>query len=265
MAVFDALRRAPTAIRRNPILLVPMFVMMATQIPVVALQTVDPALASLFSFGFSGLYLFAIPFFQGGIIAMAHDSLEGHTTLGRFVDAGKHYYVSLLVAYLVLLVAYSVIGLVGVLMGLAGFTAVAAGGGLAGANPIVLLVFGAIVALLILTYLVAVFFLQFYGQAIVLEDTGAIDGLTRSMHVVRANLTSTLGYTLLTATVGILFGAVIAITSFFLSPSSAQIAGTPQPSLSVTLLLGVLLTLVGTLFGTFFLVFSVAFYEELTT
>ena len=49
MAVLTALRESPSALARNPVLFVPVFVAMAVQLPVLLVQSVNPILASVAS------------------------------------------------------------------------------------------------------------------------------------------------------------------------------------------------------------------------
>lgn len=264
MAVLNALRRTPGAIGRNPVLLVPVVLLMLTQLPPLLLQSVNPLLSSIVSMVLSLVLIVVIPFFQGGTIAMADESLDGRTKLQTFVDAGKSNYLSILGAYLILLAVYFVLGIIGFIFMVVGFASVLGAGGLESASMAALVVIGILVAAAILVYLVAVFFLQFYGQAIVLEGEGAIGGLKRSASVVRNHLVSTLGYTVLCMVFGGLLGVVFAVASLVLSPQPTTFAAMPDPSLTVVSVAALVMFIVGTVFSVFFLVFSVSFYRSLT-
>ena len=265
MVVLNALRRTPSALRRNPVLLVPILVILVLQIPQFALQAVNPLLSSLVSLGVSLVFLVVMPFFQGGLIAMADEALDGRTALQTFVDDGKSNYVSLLVAYLALIAVNFALGMVAFFVALFGGIFVMGSGGLESASITVLVAIGIVVALIVILYLLVLFFIQFYGQAIVIEEMGAVDGLKHSASVVRRHIVSTLGYSILVGILGGVFGGVFGVLSLLVSPQSA--AAFPLPELSLPLVAGVgLLVLVaGTLFGGFFAVYSVSFYRELSS
>jgi len=152
------------------------------------------------------VFLVVMPFFHGGLIAMADEALDGRTALQTFVDDGKANYVSLLVAYLALMAVNFALGMVAFFVALFGGIFVLGGGGLESASLAVLAAIGIVVAIVVLLYLLVLFFLQFYGQAIVLEDMGAVDGLKHSASVVRHHLVSTLGYSVLVGILGGVFG-----------------------------------------------------------
>lgn len=263
MAVFSALRRTPGALARNPVVFVPVLVLMAFQVPQYVLQSVNPLLSTLYSLAMMAVYVLVVPFFQGGILGMADEALDGRTSLGAFVAAGTANYVSMLGAYLAILAANVVLGIVAALLfvagGLAAYTSGDAGTGVAAIGAVV--VAGAVLALV---YLLLVIFVQFYGQAIVLDDEGAVGGLKRSLSVVRHNLLATVGYTLLLAVVGMVAGLVFGLASIAMSPTSAAALGVPALSLPAVVLVAVVVTLLGSLMGGVFGTYSVAFYRALT-
>ena len=264
MAVLNALRRSPSALRRNPVVLVPILVISLLQVPQLALQAGDPLLSSVVSLGVSLVFLVVTPFFHGGLIAMADEALDGRTALQTFIDDGRTNYVSLLVAYLALVAINFALGMVAFFVALFGGIFVLGSGGLESASIAVLAVIGIVVAVVVLLYFLALFFLQFYGQAIVLEEMGAVDGLKRSVSVVRQHLVSTLGYSILVGILGGIFGGVFGVLSLLLSPQSAAALHLPELSLPLVAVVGLLVLVVGTLFGGFFGVYSVSFYRELT-
>lgn len=262
MAVLKALRRTPGALRRSPVLFAPVLVILLFQVPQLVLQSVNPLVASVVSLGLSLLFVFVMPFFQAGIVGMADEALDGRTSLERFLDEGRSNYVSILVAYLLLVAVNFVIGFVvffaAIFGGIAFFGDV--GGG---ANLAVLGTVGAIAGVLVLAYLLFVFFVQFYAQAIVIDDFGAVAGIEHSVSVVRQHLVSTLGYTLLVTVLGGVAGLVFAVAGLLVSPRSAAVLPLPELSLVGTVGVAVLVALLGTLFGGFFAVYSVAFYRTL--
>ncbi|WP_336023973.1 hypothetical protein [Halobellus salinisoli] len=266
MAVLTALRESPGALVRNPILFVPVLVVMLVQLPVLLLQSVNPILAGVASALVSLLSIAAIPFFQGGLLAMADEALDGRTSFATFLESGKRHYVAILVAYLVLLAVNFTFGMVAFVAGIAGSVLLIGSGQFGGPNLAVLVALGVVAAIGILAYLLVVFFLQFYGQAIVLEGRDAVEGLKRSIAVVRENLLSTIGYVLLAGVVGSLAGLGFAGASALLSQgTTTSVMGNaaPAPSLPVLAGVGVGVLVLGTLFGGFFSVFSVAFYRKI--
>ena len=264
MVVLNALRRTPSTLRRNPVLLVPILVISLFQVPQLALQAVNPLLSSVVSLGLSLVFLVVMPFFQGGLIAMADEALDGRTALQTFIDDGKANYVSILVAYLALVAVNFTLGMIAFFVVLFGGVFVFGSGGLESASIAVLAVIGIVVAIVVFLYLLVLFFLQFYGQAIVLDDMGAVDGLKHSVSVVRHHLVSTLGYSVLVGIHGGLFGGVYGVLSLLLSPQSATALHLPELSLPVMVVVGLLVLAGGTLFGGFFAVYSVSFYRGLT-
>ncbi|MFB6096313.1 MAG: hypothetical protein ABEJ74_02870, partial [Haloferacaceae archaeon] len=178
-----------------------------------------------------------------------------------FVDEGVDHYVSVLLAYLGLMALNFVLGAVAFFVAVAGGLVYLGGDGLGSAGVAVLAVIGVVVAAAVLAYLLVTFFVQFYGQAIVLEDRGVVGGVERSLSVVRHSLVSTFGYTLLNAVVGLLAGAVFGGASVLLSTGTATQFGLPEPTLPVVAGVVLLVALGGTLLGGFFAVFSVSFYR----
>lgn len=264
MVVLNTLRRTPSALRRNPVLFIPILVLSLFQIPQLALQAVNPLLSSIVSLGLSLVLLVVMPFFQGGLIGMADEALDGKTALQTFMDAGKANYVSILVAYLGLMAVNFVLGMFAFFVGVVGAVFVLGSGGLASANIATLAVIGLVVAIVILLYLIVLFCLQFYGQAIVLDDMGAVDGLKHSVSVVRQHILSTLGYSILVGVLGGVFGGIVGVFSLLLSPESTTAFHLPELSLPLLAVVGLLALVVSVVFSGFFAVYSVSFYRGLT-
>jgi hypothetical protein len=261
MAVLKALRQTPSALQRNPILFVPVLVILLFQIPQLVLQAINPLVASVVSMVISLVFIFIMPFFQAGIVGMADEALDGQTSLESFVREGKSNYVSILVVSLVLVAVNFALGFVAFFVAIfGGFAAYSDTGGVAIG---VLVIIGLIVALVVLAYLLVIFFVQFYSQAIVLDDLGATDGLKHSVSVVRHHLVSTLGYSVLVGVLGGIAGGVFAIGSLLTSPQSASTLPLPQISLAGAVGVILLVLVFGVLFGGFFGVYSVAFYRTI--
>jgi len=273
MAVRSALRRSPGAVVRNPALLVPILGVVLVQLPTVALQSVTPLLASAGSLVTSLVLVAAVPFLQAGLLAMADEALDGSTSLATFVDAGRRYYAPVLVAYLAILGVNAVVGLVVVVLaGVGG--AIALGTGLAGASLPVVAAIGVLVAVVAVGYLAAIFLVQFYGQAIVLDGCGGVDGLVRSVAVVRATPTASIGYGIVAGLLGGAVGVVAGIGSAVASlgaapagitgPGSSAAGSLPGVSVPVVVAIGGAAVAAVTLVGGVLTVFSVAFYREIT-
>lgn len=242
MAVRSALRRSPGAVARNPALLAPILGTVLVQLPTVALQSVTPLLASAGSLVTSLVLVAAVPFLQAGLLAMADEALEGSTSLATFVDAGRRYYAPVLVAYLVVLGVNAAVGVVVVVLaGVGG--AIALGTGLAGASLPVVAAIGVLVAVVAVGYLAAILLVQFYGQAIVLDGRGGVDGLARSVAVVRANPRGSIGYGivagLLGGTVGVVAGVGSAVASVGAAPWGAGGPGSSAAGASLPVVVAV--------------------------
>lgn len=261
MTVLQAIRRSPSALARSPALFIPMSLLFLLQAPQLALQSTNPLVSSVYSLVLSLAFLVVIPFVQGGMIGMAHDSLSGYpSNLSHFVEYGRDNYVSLLVAYLIILAVNFVLGFAFVIIGGVGFVL-----GFASTNTIVIAIVAVVALLFLLIYLVFAFFIQFYAQAIVVDGHGAVDGLKHSYRVVRANVLTTIGYMVLVLVFGLLVGAIYGAASLLLSPQAAAGIGLPTLSLPALVAVALVLTLFMGVASTFFLVFSVAFYDELTS
>lgn len=264
MSVLDALRQTPRALQRNPVMFVPVLVVMLFQLPQLVLQAVNPLLASVVSLALSLVFVLVTPFFQAGLIAMADEALDGRTSLATFVDEGKSNYVSVLVAYLLLVGVNFVIGVVVFLAALFGGVAFLGHGGLGAVGVGVLAAVALVGLLVLLAYLGFVFLVQFYGQAIVVDGYDALDGLKHSTVVVRQNLVSTLGYSVLVGVVGGLAGLGLGLLSALSSAQSAGVAGFGHLSLAATLVVAIVVVVAGTVLGGVFGVFSVAFYRTVS-
>jgi hypothetical protein len=262
VAVLNALRETPGALLRNPVVFVPVVVLMLFQAPQIVLQTVNPLVGSLVSLTLSLLFVFVTPFFQAGLIGMADEALDGTTSLQTFLGAGKANYVSVLVAYLVLVAVNFAVGFVGLFVAIFGGVAFF-GDTTGGPSPALLAVVGAVAAAVVLAYLLFVFLVQFYGQAIVVSGLDAVAALKHSVSVVRHHLASALGYSVLVGVLGAAAGGVFALGASLATPRSSHLVSTPQSTLLGAVAVAALLAVVGSLFGGFFGVFSVAFYRRI--
>jgi len=261
MGALKALQRSPGALARNPVLVIPVLVIGLLQLPQLLLQATNPLLASLVSLVISLVFVLVMPFFQGGIIGMADEALDGRTRLQSFIADGKANYVRMLIAYILLLVIGFVLFIVFFIISFVlsilvlptlDFSGFAVG------------VMGLVFVISYVPMLLLVFFVQFYGQAIVLGDEGSMDGIRRSVSLVRENLLSTFGYSIIGAIFGGGIGLVLAGLSMVASPQSAQFFALPEiafPTLAAAILVVIVLA---SIIGSGLAIFSVAFYREIS-
>jgi hypothetical protein len=264
MAVLKALRQTPGAFWRNPVIAIPMIALMLLQAPSFATEFVDPFVAVAISVAISVVYIFLIPFFQGGIIGMADEALDGSTSLGTFMAAGKSNYLSIFGAYLLLIAVNAVFGIAVFFAFFLGIGAAYIGGNGGGGGTSFIIV-AAIGLIVVLGYLLFNFFIQFYSQAIVIDANGAVDGLKRSISIVRRNLLSTFGYSLLAGAIGIGFGVFVGVLSAFASPTSMATLTPETPPLTWLIGIGIIGGALTVLLGTFLAIFAVAFYRTIST
>jgi hypothetical protein len=260
MGAISAGRQTVAAVIRNPILIVAAAVFGLIQLPQLLAQTADSAAIVIASGLLSLLFLVLYPFLFGGIIGMGNEAVEGKTSLGTFVSAGKANYVSLLGAFFIMLglgVVY-VIGLF-IVGAVGGIAAVSTGGDALGGVAF-LGVLG-VVLVAVLLYFVLFFFIQFFGQAIVLDGVGAVDGFRRSIGAVRGHKLSTLGYTLVLALIGGVFGVFGAVFGLLGTPQTA--GGIPTPSLGIVAVAAVLFVVLTGIVGAFSMTYGVAFYRDI--
>lgn len=268
MAVLQALRRTPRTLARSPVLFAPVLALLAVQSASLALRRLDPLVASLVSVGISFVFLFVGPFFTGGIIGMADEALDGRTSLATFFAEGRANYLPILLVSLVLVVVNFALGVVAFVGAISAHFAVfgdVAGGGADLVALAVVGVVGAVGAVVVVGYLSLIFLVQFYAQAIVVDDLGAVGAVGHSVSVVRTHPVSTVGYSVLVGTVGGLFGAAFGLASILVPPTATQRVTLPAPSLAVAVGVALLALVLGTLAGGFLGVYSVSFYRAIGT
>ncbi len=281
MAALQALRPAASGVVRNPILVVIAAVFGLSQLPSLLVPTGRPVLASLISLGTTGVLILVLPFLQGGLLGMASEAIAGRTSLGTLIADGKTNYVSLLLAYFVLLainVVFGVLVFVGAFVGIiggsvAGGGASSAGTGLVGGGSTVLAVIAIIALGVILVYLLVTLFVQFYAHAIVLDDRDVVAGFRRSVGLVRSNLLSVLGYSVILGVGSMLLGTLAAGGSVLFGPQAQGSAGVPspfvdlvsvEPTVAVVGVVAVAYLVLTGVFGAFYATYSVAFYETIS-
>ncbi|TYT62804.1 DUF7847 domain-containing protein [Natrialba swarupiae] len=203
MAVLAAFKDGWTALRANPALLVAgAFIALGGQLSVLW-GIVDSSVAPLVWLG----WLLVFPFVVGGFIGMALEAIrESETSLERFVRSGRTHYVRLLLATILYGAVVFGFVVVAMLLSMAGsvVTFVLAMVASTAVPPevvmvatFVVIIAGVLLAVVaVLALLVAV---QFYTAAIVVEDKGVVPSFRRSIGVVRRNLPSVIGFSILWA------------------------------------------------------------------
>ena len=262
MAAIRSLQPAIGSLVRNPSIIVVAAVVALLQLPQLLVPTTSPLLSSVVSLVMSGLLLLLLPFYQGGIIGMADDARTGTTSVGTLIQAGKSNYVSLLLSYVVVIAIAIAFGIIVAIGAVVGGVGVVAGGGQP--SPAILAVVGLIGLLVVVGYLTAMVFIQFYGHEIVLNDAAVAEGFKGSVALVRQNLLSTIGYSLLMFLGGGLIGAISAVTSFLVAPQEPFGSAVPELSLPVVIGAGVVSILATALLGAFYATYSVTFYRDIT-
>jgi len=261
MAAIRSLKPAIGSLVRNPIIIVVAAVIGLLQLPQLLVPTTSPLLATAVSVGMSGLLLVLLPFYQGGIIGMADDARTGTTSIGTLIDAGKSNYVSLLLSSVVIIAIAIAFGIIAAIGAVVGGVGVVAGGGQP--SPAVRAVVGGIGLLLLGGYLAAMVCIQFYAHEIVLNDTAVADGFTGSVSLVRENLLSAIGYSLLMLVGGGLIGGLSGAASLLLSPQPPLQSMLPELSLPVMVGVGLVSILATALLGAFYATYSVTFYRNI--
>ena len=297
MAALQSLRPAVGGIVRNPILVVVAAVFAVAQLPNLLVPPSMPVLSLAVSIGLFGVFVLGLPFAQGGFLGMADEAVAGRTRLETFLSVGKEHYVSLLLGYLVLLAlnfafgflaffgamavvlggAYTAAGSAGAGNAMATGTSAGAGGAATGAGGLgadpTILAAAALVGLgLLLVYFLVTFFIQFYAHAVVLDETDLVAGFRRSAGLVRRNLLSVFGYTVILFVGGTVFGGVAALSSAVAAVAlgggmadgspAAELLPALSPAVAVVGLV-VYLVVVG-IVGAFYGTYSVAFYRSIS-
>jgi len=192
MVTVSAFKDGFTALRANPILLVAGLLFgVGSQ-----LQYADRLIESpLLSAGVSLAWLVVFPFVLGGFIGTAQAAIEGTGgSLTRFFTAGWTHYFRLLLGTVlfVLIVLGAAIGL-----GSIGFVLGVGSIALAVINEMAAFVAGVgSILVWLLSVLVVIMFVQFYDTAIVVENETVTGSFRRSITLVRSNLKSVAGFSL---------------------------------------------------------------------
>ncbi|OYR81939.1 hypothetical protein DJ72_10015 [Halorubrum distributum] len=224
MPALRSIRPAVGSVARNPVLIAVSALFALAQLPdLIVGPTANPELSAAVSALTFGALILVAPLFQGGLLAMADEALDGTTRLATLVAGGKEHYLPLLVAYLALLgvsLAFGFLAFFGALLGIAGSAASEPAGFLVvPAEDVTLLAVLAIIVVgLCAAYLLVTFFLQFYAHAIVVDGAELVAGFRRGVRVVRSNLGAAFLSTVLLAAGGAAFGLLVAAASLSLAP-----------------------------------------------
>jgi len=267
-AAIDALGLTGDALRRNPVLVAGAAILALGATVSQVASNLIPLVGGLLGL----LYLFVEPLLTGGYLGMANQAVDGDTGLDGFVQNAKDNYLRLLGARLLvfgvaivvaiaLVIVFAVLGagILGSLDTAAGGEPGSAVGAAAGAASLAILGLFLVVVLL---FLLVAFLLQFYEAAIVLADAGVIESFRYSFQLVRDNVVSALGYSVLVVVASIVFqvltlvagggGALLALASAGETPGNVAI-GASFGIFAVTVFVSTLLSVL--LFRTYYVAF----------
>ena len=265
MAVVRSLKPAIGSLVRNPVIIAVAAVIGLLQLPQLPVPITSPLLATAVSVRVSGLLLCVLHFYQGGIIGMADDARTGTTNVGVLIDTRKSNYVSLLLSSAVVVAIAIAFGIIVAISAVVGGVGLVAGGDQL--SPGFLAVSPAILAVVALSglggYLVVMVCIQFYAHEIVLNDAAVADGFTGSASLVRENLLSAIGDSLLMFVGGGRIGGLSGAASILLSPQPPLQSVLPALSLPVMIGVGLVSILATALLGAFYATYSVTFYHNI--
>lgn len=217
MGAITAAGRAVDTLKRNPVIFLGALFLGLLSLPSYVLQTEQ---VPLIATAWAGVAFFISPFLTGGLIGMAAEGLQGRTSLGRFVAAGRSNYVHLLLVAILLLVVIGVFAGLGAvaLVAIFAFGISATGGVSAGTGTLV--VVGGLVLLYLLVLVALSLLLQFVYQAVVVDDVGPVAAFKQSYRTVRENLVGAIGVGLIALLLsGVLSGVPVAAATLAVQPS----------------------------------------------
>ena len=210
MSAISTLTSTPETLRNNPVIFAGVFIL----IVVGAVGSVAQTLSTVGVLVFAAVFFLVTPFFTAGVIGLIERSLIADASLSTILSKGREYYVTLLIATIFQGLLFGILGaIVGIVGVFAGIFAVA-GLGPVGAGVV-------ITGMILLVIVVPLFFLQFFDLAVVVSDTGALESFKRSYSIVRNNVRSVLGFSILIN----LIGAITAIPGNWLlfgSPTTVE-------------------------------------------
>lgn len=210
MGAISTLKSTPGTLQNNPVIFAGVFLLMIVGAIGSVAQTVSTGGILLFI----AVTFLVTPFFTAGVIGLIEQSLIADARLSTIIAKGKKYYLTLLGATILQGILFGVLGaLVGVGGVFVGIFMLGALGPIGSGLGV-----GALILLLII---VPLFFLQFFDLAVVVSDTGVVEAFKHSYSVVRQNILSVLGFSILFN----LIGAIVAIPGNWLlfgSPTTAE-------------------------------------------
>lgn len=272
MPALRSIRPGVGGVARKPVLVAVSALFALARFPDLLVRpTASPGLAAAVSALTFGVLILVVPFFQGGLLAMADEALDGRTGVATLVAAGRDRYLPLLVAYLALSgvsLAFGFLFVVGTVLGIAGSVFGGPAGFVRGSAEDVTLVavLGIIAVGLFGAYLLVTFF-QFCAHAVVVDDAELVAAFRRSVRLVRSNLGAALPYTVILAAVGAAVGLLVAAASLTLAPPAMDAPPAWVPTVEVGTLgavgLGVGVVAVTDTLGALWATYSVAFYRAL--
>lgn len=259
MAVVDSLKTVPSLLASQPVLFVPALLLygfiLIQMLALTVTQSVVPILGTVIIFGLYVSMFLLTPLFHGGIIGMANEAaVSRRTSVASFLGYGTQYYLSLMGAYLLFTAILITVVLAGSLAGgVVGIVSAAFGEGLVASA------FGGLFGIgFVGSYLAVWLFFQFCGHAIVIEDESAVNGLRRSVAVVRTHLRAVAGYLVVVLAGGIgNVGLSVGLLRLFQIPFNTTTDAGP------TALAALLMITIQALAMTVFFVYSVLFYRSL--
>ncbi|WP_439026305.1 DUF7847 domain-containing protein [Haloarchaeobius sp. DT45] len=212
MGAISAAKHAGQSLVRNPVIFVGTLGLALVQAPRQVLQYSGLDIAA-------SMYVLAMtlvsPFVLGGVFSMAHEGVDGSTSLDTFVEGAKENYLTLLLSTLLLsaiFVAVVIAGLFAVLV--LGVFVVGLGAAAGGAGPVGVGVFGVAFLVFVLAIVALSMLLQFYAPAIVVDDAGIGESFERSYRFATDNLASVVGFSIVKGVPGLFAGSAVGVFLF---------------------------------------------------
>jgi len=262
MGAISAFSTAVGALRRNAVLFGVAFLVSLANVALTGLPLVVPTpVAGVASISASGVALLAAPFVAGGLLAMAHESLDGSTGFATFATGGRANYPRILGAMVLLGVLFAALG-VAIAVAVLLVTGLVAGS----ASTPTGFVLPALVGLIgLLASSLILFVVQFYATAIVVSGLDVGSAFQRSADLVSENPVSVLGYTTILVVLGGLagtLGAALSVAASAYASPAAMGPDVPEIGAAVVAVLAAVTVVVTTVVAAFGSAYQVAFYED---
>ena len=261
MGAISAFSAAVGTLRRNAVLFGVAFVVSLANVALTGLPFVVPtSVVGVTSIVASGVALLVAPFVAGGLLAMAHEGLDGATGVATFASGGRANYPRILGAMVLLGVLFAALG-VAIAVAVLLVTGLVAGS----ASTPTGFVLPALVGLIgLLASSLILFVVQFYAPAIVVSGLDVGSAFQRSADLVRENPVSVLGYTTILVVLGSfagVSGAVLSVAGSAYASPSAMGPDVPEVGVVVVAVLAAVTVVVTTVVAAFGSTYQVAFYE----